>query len=136
LLNSVGIKLDMTGGGGNGSTGLYTDGAIPSSTTSPDVPITGVNLNTGNPITVALVYNGTTLSMTLTDTVTKASFSHSWTINIPSTVGANTAYVGFTAASSYWSANQYIESWTYGTSSTSTSPAPTVPNAPTNVQVQ
>jgi hypothetical protein len=139
MLDSVGIKLDMTGGGGNGSTGLYTNGAIPSSTTSPDVPITGVNLNSGNPITVALVYDGTTLSMTLTDTVTHASFSHSWTINIPSTVGANTAYVGFTAASSYWSANQYIKSWTYGTSATSTSPpspASTVPEAPTSVTVQ
>jgi hypothetical protein len=138
ILDSVGIKLDMTGGGGNGSTGLYTNGAIPSSTTSPDVPITGVNLNSGNPITVALVYDGTTLSMTLKDTVAGGSFSHSWTINIPSTVGANTAYVGFTAASSYWSANQYIKSWTYGTSSTSTSPTPpaAVPNPPTNVQVQ
>jgi hypothetical protein len=139
MLDSVGIKLDMTGGGGNGSTGLYTNGAIPSSTTSPDVPITGVNLNTGNPITVAFTYNGSTLSMTLTDTVTSATFSHSWTINIPSTVGANTAYIGFTAASGYWSANQYIKAWTYGTSSSSTSSTgstSTVPDPPSNVTVQ
>jgi hypothetical protein len=141
MLNSVGVKLDASAGS-NGSTGLYTNGVLPSSATSPDIPITGVNLNAGNPITVAFTYNGSTLSMTLTDTVTNATFSHSWTINIPSTVGANTAYIGFTAASSYWSANQYIKSWTYSTSATSTSSTGStgsttaVPDPPTNVTVQ
>lgn len=38
-----------------------------------------------------------TLPLTLTDTITNASFTTSTAINIPATVGANTAYVGFTA---------------------------------------
>ena len=39
----------------------------------------------------------TTLTLTLTDSVTKASFTTSTAINIPTTVGSGKAYVGFTA---------------------------------------
>jgi hypothetical protein len=135
LNNSVAVKLDLT----NNSTGLYTNGNIPGLVIAsgvPDVAITGgLNLSAGNPISVAFTYNGTTLSMTLTDTVTNASFTHAWTINIPSTVGANSAYVGFTAASGYWAANQYIKSWTYAASQGQTTTI-AVPAAPTNLHVQ
>jgi len=43
-----------------------------------------------------MTYDGTKLTMTITDTVTNATFTTSWTINIPAIVGGNTAYVGFT----------------------------------------
>jgi hypothetical protein len=43
------------------------------------------------------INDGTTLPLTLTDTITKASFTTSTATNIPATVGSNTAYVGFTA---------------------------------------
>ena len=36
--------------------------------------------------------------MTLTNTVTKVSFPHAFTVDIPSIVGKSTAYVGFTGA--------------------------------------
>ena len=133
LNNSVAVKFDLT----NNSTGLYTNGNIPgmaSVSGVPDVPITGgLNLSGGNPITVAFTYNGATLSMMLTDTVTSAKFSHSWTINIPSMVGANTAYIGFTAGTGYWHANQYIKSWSYAASQGQTA---AVPAAPSNLRVQ
>jgi hypothetical protein len=61
------------------------------------------------------VYNGTTLTLNLTDTVTNSTFSQAYTVNIPSTVGANTAYVGFTAGTGGSSAIQNIKSWTYTT---------------------
>ncbi len=110
LTNSIAVKFDLT----NNTTGLYTNGLVPSVATQPDVSITGgVNLLNGNRVTIAFTYNGTTLSMKLTDTVTSNTFSYSWPINIPSTVGANTAYVGFTGATGYSRANQYIQNWTY-----------------------
>jgi hypothetical protein len=106
LLSSVAVKFDLS----NNSTGLFTDGALP---TTPDVVMTGVTLTGGHPLNVTLDYNGTTLSMTIRDSVTSASFSHSWPINIPSAVGGSTAYIGFTASSGYFVANQDIQSWTY-----------------------
>jgi hypothetical protein len=63
---------------------------------------------------VQLVYNGTTLTMTITDTVTQATYTTSFTINIPSTVGGNTAYVGFTGGTGGLTATQEILAWTYG----------------------
>jgi len=53
--------------------------------------------------------------LNLTDTVTGKTFSQAYTINIPSTVGANTAYVGFTAGTGGSTAIQNIKSWTYTT---------------------
>jgi hypothetical protein len=58
-------------------------------------------------------YNGTTLTMVLTDMVTNKTFTLSQAINIPATVGGNTAYVGFTAGTGGLSASQNIVSWTY-----------------------
>ena len=130
LLNSVAVKFDLYTSPGN-TTGLYINGVTPA---TPQTTITGVNLKSGNPINVAMTYNGTTLSMTLTDTVTHGTFSTSWAVNIPSVVGGNTAYVGFTGATGGLTAVQYVSSWTY--SSTSTGQTPAVPAAPTNLRVQ
>jgi hypothetical protein len=51
--------------------------------------------------------------MTLTDTVTGANFTTSTPINIPSAVGGNTAYVGFTASTGASTAVQKILNWAY-----------------------
>lgn len=126
LLTSVAVKFDI--GSGN-TTGIYVNGADP---TTPQTTITGVTLNSGHPINVAMTYDGTTLSMTLTDSVTKGTFSTSWAVNIPSDVGGNTAYVGFTASTGFAFANQFVNAWTYAT----TSSASAVPAAPTNLRVQ
>ena len=67
----------------------------------------------GHPLAVALTYNGTTLAMTIEDTVTHATFSNSWAIDIPTTVGGDTAYVGFTASTGFQIAGQKVLSWTY-----------------------
>jgi hypothetical protein len=81
-----------------------------------------------------MTYDGTTLSMTLTDTVTKGTFSTSWAVNIPTDVGGSTAYVGFTGATGFAFANQAVNAWTYAT--TSTVSATPIPAAPTNLRVQ
>jgi hypothetical protein len=112
--NSVAVKFDLynNAGEGNNSTGLYTDGA------SPTVPATtlggGVNLHSGDVFNVQMTYNGMTLTMTITDASVPANtFTTSWAINIPLTVGGNTAYVGFTAGTGGEKATQQILNWTY-----------------------
>jgi hypothetical protein len=130
LLSSLAIKFDLYTSPGN-TTGLYTNGADLTGS-GPQITITGVNLNSGHPLDVSLTYNGTTLAMKITDTVTGGVFSHSWAINIPSTVGGNTAYVGFTGATGGQFANQDVLSWTYSASATT----PVVPGPPTNLRVQ
>jgi hypothetical protein len=131
LLTSVAVKFDLYTGSGD-TTGLYTNGADVS-TAGVDMSSSGLSLHSGNPLNVTLAYNGTTLAMTITDTKTKASFSKSWAINIPATVGGNTAYVGFTGATGGQNALQDVTSWTY---SASGGQAAAVPAPPTNLRVQ
>jgi hypothetical protein len=73
----------------------------------------GVNLHSSDTFQVHMTYDGTTLTMTITDTVTNATFTNSWTINIPRTVGGNTAFVGFTAGTGGQTATQEVITWTY-----------------------
>jgi hypothetical protein len=132
LLSSVALKFDLWNGN---STGLYTNAADLAGAAS-QIAINGVNLNSGHPLNVSLTYNGTTLAMTMKDTVSGGVFTHSWTINIPSTVGGNTAYVGFTGSTGGQFANQYVQSWTYAPGQSGTGSTPKIPNPPTNVSVQ
>ena len=56
----------------------------------------------------------TSVLLTITDTATPTqTFTTSWPINIPSTVGASTAFVGFTAGTGGATANQNVLTWTY-----------------------
>ncbi len=83
--------------------------------TIPAVNMTasGVNLHSGDILHAYITYDGTTLTLTLTDTVTNASFTTSTAIDIPTTVGGNTAYVGFTAGTGGLAATQEILNWIY-----------------------
>jgi hypothetical protein len=113
--NSVAVKFDLYDNAGEGtdSTGLYTDGANPF-TPAEDMTSSGVNLHSGDTMSVQMTYNGTTLTMTITDTVTKKSFTYSWAVNIPSVVGGNTAYVGFSGGTGGETAIQDIVTWQFG----------------------
>jgi hypothetical protein len=114
ISNSVAVKFDLynNAGEGNDSTGLYTDGAAPT-VPAVDLSSTGINLHSGDTMAVQMVYNGTTLTMTLTDTVTNAAATEVFTVNIPSVVGSDTAYVGFTGSTGGETATQNVLSWTY-----------------------
>jgi len=121
---SVAVKFDLYNNAGEGtnSTGLYTNGA------SPTTPATtlggGVNLHSGDILKVHMTYDGTTLTMTITDTANTAdTFTTSWPVNIPATVGGNTAFVGFTAGTGATTATQEVVTWTFA--STATAPAKT-----------
>jgi hypothetical protein len=117
IASSMAVKFDIYGNAGEGSnsTGFYTNGA------SPTMPATtlgnGVSLLSGHPFSVHMVYDGTTLTMKISDTTNTAlTFTTSWPVNIPAIVGGNTAYVGFTGATGGSTAIQEILSWTYSNS--------------------
>ncbi len=108
---------------------MYTNGVAP---TVPAVSLTssGIVLSSGDTISAQLVYNGTTLTLNLTDTVTNNTFSQAFTVNIPSTVGANTAYVGFTGGTGGGTAIQNIKTWTFTSGTTQVAADPTFTPSP------
>jgi stage V sporulation protein SpoVS len=110
---SVAIKFDLYSNGGEGadSTGLYTNGASPT-TPAVDMTSSGVNLHTTDVFNVQMSYDGTNLRLTITDATTNATFNQTWPINIPATVGGNAAYVGFTGGTGGITAIQEIIGWT------------------------
>ena len=127
ISHSVAVKFDLYNNNGEGtdSTGMYTDGAPP---TTPAVKMTnsGVNLHDGDVFNVHMTYDGSTLAMSITDASNSSeTFSTSWPVNIPAVVGGNSAYVGFTGGTGGSSAIQEILSWTY-VSSTVSPPVATV----------
>jgi len=111
---SVAVKFDLYNNSGEGtdSTGFYVDGATPT-IPSTDMTASGVNLHNSDTLHAHVTYDGTTLTLTLTDTVTGATFTTSKAINIPATVGGNLAYVGFTAGTGGATAVQQIAAWTF-----------------------
>jgi fibronectin type 3 domain-containing protein len=127
--SSVAIKFDLYSNQGetNDSTGLYLNGAAPTNVGSIDLSKTGINLHSGHIFNVVMNYDGATLTVTITDTVTKASATQSYTVDIPSTVGGPTAYVGFTGGTGGLTATQNILNWTY------TNPLPPPPTIPANL---
>ncbi len=112
---SVAIKFDLYSnqGEGSNSTGLYTNGAAPTNVGSIDLTGTGIDLHSGNVFQVNESYDGTTLTVTILDTVTGKSASQSYTTNITSIVGGSTAYVGFTAGTGGFTENADILTWTF-----------------------
>ena len=114
IAKSVAVKFDLSNNSGEGpdSTGEYASGAVPT-TPSTDMTSSGVNLHSGDVMSVHMTYNGTTLAMTITDNTIGKSFSTSWAVNIPTVVGASTAYVGFTGGTGALTATQQIATWSY-----------------------
>jgi len=118
IQKSVAVKFNIYNyqSEGSDSTGIYTDGQPPVNPTV-DISSSGIQLASGDEIQATITYDGTTLTLTLLDMVTNDTFSWSQAINIPQTVGGNTAYVGFTGGTGGLSATQKIISWTYSTQS-------------------
>src|SRR6202451_3718138 len=136
--NSVAVKFDIFNNAGEGtdSTGMYVNGATP---TVPAVDMTSsrVVLLSGDVMNAQLSYNGTTLTLSITDATTSAKFTTSWTVNIPTTVGSTRALVGFTGGTGGDTSIEDVLSWTYNPgSNTNPPPAPTnLVATPGNAQV-
>jgi fibronectin type 3 domain-containing protein len=127
--NSVAVKFDLYNNQGEGvdSTGIYTGGAAPTNVGSIDLTSTGVDLHSGDVFQVNLSYDGTTLTEIIKDTQTGKSATQNYTVNIPTTVGNSTAYVGFTGGTGGVTATQDIQTWTFSPN------AATSPNAPSGL---
>jgi hypothetical protein len=112
---SVAIKFDLhnNAGEGDNSTGLYLSGTEPTYPGNIDLTGTGIDLHSGHIFNGYLSYDGTNLILTINDLQTQAAFTRFFPINIPSVVGGNTAYAGFTAGTGAETATQEILSWGY-----------------------
>jgi hypothetical protein len=122
---SVVVKFDLYSNAGEGpdSTGLFVGGIEPtvgSTANAMDVNLssTGINLHSGDTFNAQLTYNGTTLTVVITDKVTKAAATQSYPVNIPAAVGGPTAYVGFTAATGGGASIQEILDWNFASAGT------------------
>jgi hypothetical protein len=106
------LKFDLHSNAGEGtnSTGVFLNGAYPS---VPSTGISGVTLGSGDPLHADITYDGSKLSLTLTDLLTSAIWSGSWPVNIPATVGGSTAWAGFTGGTGENGSTQSVTSWTY-----------------------
>lgn len=107
IFASIGVVFDIS----TNTVGLYTNGAFPSGS---QVAIGGsVSLQSVTPITATLVYNGTSLVLTLHQGAnTSPPITLSASINIPSIVGASSAWAGFTGATNFGASNIQISNWT------------------------
>ena len=114
IANSVAIKFDLYNNSGEGtdSTGIYLDGAVPT-VPATNLTGTGIVLRSGDEMHAHIVYNGTNLTLTITDATVNASATVVYAVNIPAVVGANTAYVGFTGGTGGNASTQNILDWTY-----------------------
>jgi hypothetical protein len=125
IANSVAVKFDTfnNAGEGNDSTGLFTDGAAPT-VPAIDLTGTGIVLTSGDLFAVDMTYDGSTLNVKITDTLTAASASQSYAVNIAGVVGGDMAFVGFTGGSGALTAVQDIDTFTFTTPQTSVAPEP------------
>jgi hypothetical protein len=96
-------------------TGYYTNGQYPQAPYAAqyDMSGSGINMQSGHLFSATLTYNGTTLSETLTDTVTSASYTNSYAANIPAAITANTGFIGFGGGTGAALDDVYLDSWTY-----------------------
>jgi hypothetical protein len=113
---SAAIKFDLFSNCGEGidSTGLFTDGTYPG-VPAVDMSSSGINLHSGDIFQVQISYDGQNLTETIIDTVTHASFTHTYaSVNLPQILGGNTAYAGFTAGTgSVYTSIEDVFSWSY-----------------------
>ncbi len=99
IAKSIALKLDLrdTAGEGDNSTGIYVNGAAP---TVPSTPLagSGIDLHSGHVFILHSDYDGTTESIILTDTATQAVWKTQAAEDIPTLLGSDIAYFGFTAS--------------------------------------
>jgi hypothetical protein len=115
---SVEFEMDIFASSGVGVVAFATNGGIGpyGPTTNGTTP--ALIIDNGDVISNFVTYNGTTLSVTMTDvtigsTNYGATFVTNTTINIPAVLGTNTAYVGFTAADGASSSIQQISNFAF-----------------------
>jgi hypothetical protein len=125
IVNSIAIKFDLYSNSGEGidSTGLFVNGDSPTVPTASGNPLdttidlsnTGINFHTTDVFQVNLSYDGTTLTETITDETlaTHPSFTTSYKVDIPTLLGDNVGYAGFTGGTGGLTVTADVKTWTY-----------------------
>jgi hypothetical protein len=140
--NSIGIEFDTFENGADDTSSNHvaidTDGNV---TDTALVNVYGIGncvfgtyqqpgcLSNGDLWTVNISYNGSALTVTLTDPAEGASFTalNNYPINLASILGQNTAYAGFSAGTGAGYENHDIITWTFANTPQITPTVPTVP---------
>jgi hypothetical protein len=139
--NSVAVKFDVFNNEGetDNSTGLFFNGDFPglphrSGEVNIALDPANVNLRSQSIKTITLTYDGTTLTETIHDPApgqtNGGNFTTTYTVDIASVVGADTAFAGFTGGTGGLFSLQDVLNWTY-----SEQEGNLPPRGPTNLQV-
>ncbi|MGA2350935.1 MAG: choice-of-anchor tandem repeat GloVer-containing protein [Terracidiphilus sp.] len=111
--HSMALKFDLhnDAGEGNNSVGLFFGGAFPA---IPAINLTpsGINLHSGHVLDAYVTYDTHFLTLNLKDTVTAATFTHTFHLPPVSPFGAPSAYAGFTASTGLQTSTAQIIDWT------------------------
>ena len=88
---SAAITLEPAGN----ASGFYKDGSL----NNGSLATAPVNLRSGDPINVTLVYSGSTLAETLADPTANTTYTNTFFVgNLATVLGSSTAFVGVTAS--------------------------------------
>lgn len=101
----TGIMIGTNGIGAEDLSGAASGNAYQS--TAP------VNLASGDPINVSLHYDGATLQVMLADAVANSAFETNVSVNIPSFVSSNVAWVGITGSEGDGTSDQIVSNFAY-----------------------
>ena len=130
-LNAILVKFDLaddqTTSYGANLTGFYSGGEWANYPNPQyDMSASGINMESGDLMSCTLAYNGSTLTETLTDTVTNATYTKAYSgLNIPSLVAGNTAFIGFGAGTGAGQVQSNLQSWVYTVESPGQAAIPT-----------
>lgn len=142
--NSVAVEFDTYNNGsvdGNSSNHIAIDinGNVANGTALSDQTLTNVYgiqtcgfdagagcLSNGNVWTANISYNGSALNVSVTDPAKGTTFQaiSNYALNIPSYLGTNAAYVGFTAGTGAGYEQQNILNWSFASNLTLAAPGP------------
>jgi Legume lectin domain len=111
---SVAIKFDIYQNWpdpSSSTTGLFKNGQVP--TGGVDLGQYNIDLRSGHVMHVTMSYDGKELDVTIKDTKTGANAWQKYIVDIPSIVGGNTAWVGFTGGTGAATSDTEVHAWTY-----------------------
>ena len=106
---SAAVELNVYGGHTQG-TNFATDGSFGTYNSTSPVDF----WDTGNKIQVVLTYNGSVLTETLTDLANNATYTANYAADLTQLLGADTAYVGFSAATGGANSTQTVSDFAFG----------------------
>jgi len=111
---SVALEFNIYSGNAPSASSSGFNFQVNGATGKPYTDATPVNPASGIPVNVQMTYDGTTVSVGMsTNTTPGSQFTTSYTADLPTMLGTNTAYVGFTGASGGVASKQIISNFSF-----------------------